>query len=452
MKHFFRSSLLFVVAIGCVLLLSLPTIGQTTPESGSLSSLRIDPARLSATLDRGDLTDAVQQLEQGWKVQFDEYYQRQITLPLLSPDQIVQSLRQRAHTGKRSALIYAISLPTQLEVMLLSPDGQPRHDRHPIAASEVQATTAALKSSLVNVIARPQDYLPAAQQLYQWLIAPFEAELQRQQIDSLIFCVGGGLRSVPIAALHDGSKFIIETYSVSLIPAFSLLDRRPARLDGLRVLAMGASEFEQESPLPAVPSELATIAQLWQSEVLLNEQFTVGQLRRQRSIYPYGIVHLATHAAFEPGEVQNSYIRFWDRPLRLDQLRDLQLLQPVVQLLVLSACRTALGDPNVELGFAGLAVQSGAKAALASWWSISDAATLVTMIDFYQQLKTAPTKAEALRQTQLALLRNQLHLSSPTIQQAMRGIELPQQVEESIAGDLSHPYYWAGFTMIGNPW
>ncbi|NJL22117.1 MAG: CHAT domain-containing protein [Leptolyngbyaceae cyanobacterium SM1_3_5] len=130
-----------------------------------------------------------------------------------------------------------------------------------------------------------------------------------------------------------------------------------------------------------MPIELGAIAQLWPTEVRLNEQFTVGQLRQQRSIYPYGIVHLATHAAFEPGAVQNSYIRFWDRPLRLDRLRDLQLLQPVVQLLVLSACRTALGDPNVELGFAGLAVQSGAKAAVASWWSISDAATLVMMID-----------------------------------------------------------------------
>ncbi|NJL22116.1 MAG: CHAT domain-containing protein [Leptolyngbyaceae cyanobacterium SM1_3_5] len=249
MKHFFRSSLLFVFAIGCVLLFLLPTVGQTPPESAPLSSLRIDPARLSATLDRGDVADAVQQLEQGWKVQFDDYYQRQMALSLLSPDQIVQSLRQSQQiTGKRSALIYAIALPTQLEVLLLSPDGQPRHDRHLVNASEVQATAAALKSSLVNVTARPQAYLPAAQQLYQWLIAPFAAELQRQQIDSLIFCVGGGLRSVPIAALHDGSKFLIETYSVSLIPAFSLLDRRPARLDGLRVLAMGASEFEQESP------------------------------------------------------------------------------------------------------------------------------------------------------------------------------------------------------------
>jgi len=119
---------------------------------------------------------------------------------------------------------------------------------------------------------------------------------------------------------------------------------------------------------------------------------------------------------------------------------------------VLSACRTALGDANAELGFAGLAVQSGAKAALASLWAVSDAATVVTMVDFYKNLQESPIKVEALRQTQLAMLHDQLHLESPSIQQVIRGIEIPASVENSISRDLSHPYYWAGFTMIGNPW
>ena len=82
-------------------------------------------------------------------------------------------------------------------------------------------------------------------------------------------------------------------------------------------------------------------------------------------------MHLATHATFSPGSVNQSYIQFWDQQLRLDQLKQLNLQVPVVQLLVLSACRTALGDPQAELGFAGLAVQSGAKAAIASLWSVS---------------------------------------------------------------------------------
>ncbi|NJN86295.1 MAG: CHAT domain-containing protein [Leptolyngbyaceae cyanobacterium SL_7_1] len=215
---------------------------------------------------------------------------------------------------------------------------------------------------------------------------------------------------------------------------------------------MGASEFQQEIPLPAVPVELAAIAQIWQTQVLLNEEFTIAQLREHRSTYPYGIVHLATHANFAPGSVDDSYIQFWNRSLRLTQLRELGLLRPVVQLLVLSACRTALGDANAELGFAGIAVQSGAKAALASLWAISDAATVVTMADFYRNLSHSVIKTEALRQTQLAMLHQQLHLDSPSIQQIIRGIDVPDSLGRSISSDLSHPYYWAGFTMIGNPW
>ncbi|NEQ27127.1 MAG: CHAT domain-containing protein, partial [Microcoleus sp. SIO2G3] len=98
------------------------------------------------------------------------------------------------------------------------------------------------------------------------------------------------------------------------------------------------------------------------------------------------------------------------------------------------------------------AVQSGAKAALASLWLVSDATTVVTMADFYEQLKTAPIKAEALLQTQLAMIQNRLHLESSSIQQAFRGIDVPASVEESIGGDFSHPYHWSGFTLIGNPW
>jgi len=454
MKYFFRSTLLFALAIVCVVSLSVPISGQTQISPRPLSSLRLNPEQLEAAIDRGDLADAVLQLEQGWKVQLDEYYLRVANTQILSTDQIAQSLIQSNElSGERSALVYAISLNQHLEVILLLPNGQLIHHREPAATLETIAeTTNELWAGFADRRSSPQEYLPAAQQLYQWIIAPLESELQNQQIDNLIFCLGRGLRSVPMAALHDGNQFLIEKYSASLIPAFNLLDRRPTRLSELRVLAMGASEFERETPLPAVPFELAAIARLWQAEVLLNEQFTVAKLREQRSTYPFGIVHLATHAAFNSRSVLNSYIQFWDRPLLLTQLRELQLLQPVVQLLVLSACRTALGDTSAELGFAGLAVQSGAKAALASLWSVSDASSAILMIDFYQNLKIVPAKAAALQQTQIAMLQGRLNLENSLIQQTIRDIPVPPNFENLGNENLSHPFYWAGFTIIGNPW
>ena len=454
MKYFFRSTLLFALAIVCVVSLSVPISGQTQISPRPLSSLRLNPEQLEAAIDRGDLADAVLQLEQGWKVQLDEYYLRVANTQILSTDQIAQSLIQSNElSGERSALVYAISLNQHLEVILLLPNGQLIHHREPAATLETIAeTTNELWAGFADRRSSPQEYLPAAQQLYQWIIAPLESELQNQQIDNLIFCLGRGLRSVPMAALHDGNQFLIEKYSASLIPAFNLLDRRPTRLSELRVLAMGASEFERETPLPAVPFELAAIARLWQAEVLLNEQFTVAKLREQRSTYPFGIVHLATHAAFNSRSILNSYIQFWDRPLLLTQLRELQLLQPVVQLLVLSACRTALGDTSAELGFAGLAVQSGAKAALASLWSVSDASSAILMIDFYQNLKIVPAKAAALQQTQIAMLQGRLNLENSLIQQTICDIPVPPNFENLGNENLSHPFYWAGFTIIGNPW
>lgn len=456
MKHLLRYGLWLVLAIACVLFLFHPVTAQPspTPTPTPLSALRLDPQRLKATLDRGDVAAAVQQLEVGWQQQLEEYFQWSLRSDSLPPAQIAQSLTRIARlTGKRSALVYAIAIPDQLEVILLLPNGQLIHNRVTAAPPPVLTEVSRrFRTGLVNVNTSSSEYLPAAQQLYQWLIEPLKSALERQRIDHLIFCLGRDLRSVPMAALHDGQRFLIEQYSISIIPAFNLLDRNPARLQRARLLAMGSSQFETQEPLPAVPLELSAIAQLWQGEILLNEKFTLEQFRQERSRYPFAMVHLATHATFAPGEVQNSFIQFWDRPLRLDQFWEMNLRRPIVQLLVLSACRTALGDASAELGFAGLAVQSGAKAALASLWSISDAATAVVMVDFYENLKTAPTKINALRRTQLGMLHHRLHFETPSVQRAFRNFQIPENVAKLEDINLSHPYYWAGFTMIGNPW
>lgn len=415
---------------------------------------RLNPEQLAKALDAGDVNDAVRQVEVAWKQQFEDYFQGKFTTRLLDIDQIAQSLdRIHRQTGKKPALVYAIPTPKHLELILISPQAAPVHKR--ITAADRKALTQlaqAFRKEVVNASSVPSDYLPVAQRLYQWVIAPLEPDLQTQKINTLIFCLGAGLRSSPMAALHDGKQFLLEKYSLAIIPAFNLLDRNPAVLSGTKVLAMGASEFKEQAPLPAVPVELSAITdRLWDGETLLNQQFTLANLKSQRAAYPFGIVHLATHAAFSPGSVDKSYIQFWDRQLRLDQLKDLKLQVPIVQLLVLSACRTALGDPQAELGFAGLAVQSGAKAALASLWAVSDAGTLVLMSEFYHHLKQAPIKTEALRQAQLDMLQGRVNLKSSQAVRGLRG-SLPVELTEFETTELSHPYYWAGFTLIGNPW
>jgi CHAT domain-containing protein len=98
-----------------------------------------------------------------------------------------------------------------------------------------------------------------AKQLYQWMIAPLEAEIQAQKIDTLIFSMDTGLRSLPLAALSDGQNFLVEKYSIGLIPNINLVDTRYQDVKNTEVLAMGASKFIEQDPLPAVPLELSRL-------------------------------------------------------------------------------------------------------------------------------------------------------------------------------------------------
>ena len=103
---------------------------------------------------------------------------------------------------------------------------------------------------------------------------------------------------------------------------------------------------------------------------------------------------------------------------------------PRVALLVLSACNTALGNEEAELGFAGLAVQAGAKSALASLWTVSDDGTLAFMTEFYQQLQDHTTKAESLREAQLAMLHGDLWVNNgQLIYSDGRTLPLPTEYE-----------------------
>ena len=120
--------------------------------------------------------------------------------------------------------------------------------------------------------------------------------------------------------------------------------------------------------------------------------------------------------------------------------------------MVLSACTTAVGDEKAELGFAGLAVQAGVKSALASLWYVSDTGTLALMSEFYQQLKTTSTKAQALQQTQIQMLKGNIRLQRGELLSSRGELTLPPEIAAQENYNLSHPYYWAAFTLIGSPW
>ncbi len=342
-----------------------------------------------------------------------------------------------------------------LELVLVTPQGQPK--RVVVSGATREKVIRSVRQLQIELTDRTRrrrtTYLSHAQQLYSWLVAPMEEALQEEDIAHVSFIMAPGLRSLPMAALHDGERFIIEKYTVGLMPSLALTDSRYTDIRQAPVLAMGASEFTNLPDLPAVPLELDTIVnQLRTGEKQLNEAFTPQTLVAQRQSDSYPILHLATHGEFRPGGPGNSFIQFWDQRLGLDQVRQLQLDSPTLELLVMSACRTALGDTDAELGFAGLAVQAGVKSALASLWQVSDLETAGLMAEFYTQLNQQPYKAEALRQAQLAMLRGEVRVEDGMLIWNGGSIPLPPELADLRFQDASHPYYWAAFTLVGSPW
>ena len=339
----------------------------------------------------------------------------------------------------------------RLELILITGKGKPIRKAVKATKAQVIAMADQFRRTVTDV-QNSRGYLSPSRQMYQWLVAPLEEDLQQLGISNLVYITDKGLRTIPLAALHDSNGFIVERYSVGIMPSLSLTDTRYADIRKSQVLAMGASEFSNNSPLPAVPVELGIISQTWPGKSFLNQDFTLNTLKSQRANTPFRIVHLATHAEFLPGKATNSYIQLRDYKLPPMQLSSLGWTKPSVDLLVLSACRTAVGDEQVELGFAGLALQAGVKSALASLWYVNDVGTLGLMSEFYQQLKDAPIKAEALRQAQLGMLKGKLRIEGGQLVTSKGRFPLTPELIQRGDKDLSHPYYWSGFTMVGNPW
>lgn len=443
------------------------------------SSVDLPPINLTAS-PIVNLTTIVSPLEERFTSDFVEYLNLPFPtrLPTLQEAQNILSQIEK-ETGIKPALIYIGFMPKgshnsqksqrssllqvqpeiqgsdELEMMVVTAEGSPIYKSiSHTTRDQVVAVAQEFNNEVTNPRKRDsRSYLPTAQKLYQWIMAPLEADLQARGIQNLVFISDLGLRSLPMAALHDGKGFLIERYSVGMMPSLSLTDTSFANIRNAQVLAMGASQFTDQGPLPAVPVELSTITpQLWQGKLLLNEAFTLPNLKAERQQVPFGIVHLATHADFKSGAPSNSYIQLWDSKLRLDQLRQLGWNHPQVELLVLSACKTAVGDRDAELGFGGLAVQAGVKSALATLWSVSDEGTLGFMAEFYHQLKLAPIKAEAMRQAQLAMLHGEVRIEDGKLHTDFEDVQLPPALARTNDLSLTHPYYWAAFRMIGSPW
>ncbi len=444
----------------------------------------------------------------------------------------------------------------KLEILVVTPEEEPIFvdnvtfededgQTHDVTREKVETEAQELYRQITGI--QKDDWEIPGEKLYEWLIGSIEEQLEAREIDNLLFVLPPKLRSLPLAALYDWEQdrvLVEKGYNIGLAPSINLMNTTYNKdVQQASVLALGASKFKEDQnqqDLNAVEVELPQIVNLrGGQEPILNEQFTLESLQNNLDRNSVPIVHLSTHANFDTKNIDDIYIQLYNRKLTLSELRslDLQVGNSDLELLVLSACRSAFGNTDAELGFAGLAVKVGVKTAVGSLWKVSDLTTPALMIEFYNKLKTSPFKAEALRLAQVAMRNKDITIDLENRQMitswgevielpenvvadslksyigvininktnlenrqmiSIRGenIELPENVvaelldsnigtikidtinlenrqmvtsqgqvielpENVVAKllksaektiDLSHPYYWAPFTVIGSPW
>ena len=303
----------------------------------------------------------------------------------------------------------------------------------------------------------PANPKSAARQLFNQLIKPIAPQLEARGVTSLLIAADRGLQAIPFAALHDGSQYFGERFGFSITPSLALTNLGGTGSGEKTILVVGASKFDGLAPLPLVPQELQDIGGKSNATIFLNKDFTPDVLLEKASDPRYSRIHIATHAEFLPGGPAASYLYSGVGPIPLSAFNRLRLNRKgaPLDLISFSACRTALGDPNSELGFAGLAVQAGARSAAGTLWYVDDVASSAYFQQMYRYLDQGVPKAEALQLTRQAFLRGFVHLEGDRVLGPNGAVllqNLTKEQQRRVSDGLKHPYFWAGVELIGSPW
>jgi CHAT domain-containing protein/tetratricopeptide (TPR) repeat protein len=350
--------------------------------------------------------------------------------------------------------LYSIVSPEQYNVILITPDVEKAYE-YKIPEAELNKKVFAFREVLQDPNADP---LPLAQEMYRILIGPELArDIAQTKKQTILWSLDGALRYLPMAALHDGKKYLVESYRNVVITLASHDHLKDSITPQWHVLGLGVSKREvikTESntslifpALPGVREELAGIVRdetrggqkgVLPGKVMFDEDFTADAmqtaLRLRGNEQAFKLVHIASHFNFEPGDETKSFLLLGGgKTLTLSTLRSMSQIFSKVELLTLSACNTASGAEGAEgkevEGFAVLAQRQGAEAIIASLWPVSDPSTSQLMQQFYRLHEGHFSKGEAMRRAQVTLLRSFKANSKPR---------------------YGHPYYWAPFILIGN--
>lgn len=323
--------------------------------------------------------------------------------------------------------IHVINLDNSIEVLLSRASETYGYS---VLAEEVVPSAENLALNLQSpsfIEISESDFLPYAELLYDKLLRPAVAAGFISNDEPLSFVLDAPFQTIPMGILHDGQQYLAATHllSNSLQPGQSVMlsASSNALFAGLSEQAPSFSEPLAPvgiRPLPETEFEAAALGRYVRSKVLLDRDFTAEQLEDEVADDDYQIVHISTHGQFS-SVPERTFLVAWDRLLDIQEMAQIFQGAGNIDLLVLSACQSAVGDDRSALGLAGLAVQSGARSAIASLWLVDSTGSSVLMDRFYEGLNQGLSNAEALQQAQITLLQSSA---------------------------FSHPFYWAPFVLV----
>jgi CHAT domain-containing protein/Tfp pilus assembly protein PilF len=281
---------------------------------------------------------------------------------------------------------------------------------------------------------------PKSDELWKVLIAPVEQDLADKK--HLVIVPYAPLLTLPFQALAPDAKrdtpYLVERFAVSYAPSVSALLEMRQRGDIVRarrngpdsVVAVGGVKFSPDlQELPNSGPEAEAVAKLFDEKARLIQGGSATRKAISLAVPPARFLHFATHGI--PNGLRPMFSSLAIAPDDDDGRlygHDIINLDLSAELVVLSACDTARGKEYRGEGTMGLAWSffvAGVPAVVVSQWSVDDEATGTLMKGFYERIRsnTATSRAENLRQAQIALIKNR-----PT----------------------RHPFYWAPFIYSGD--
>ena len=348
----------------------------------------------------------------------------------------------------RNRLVFYV-LDEKIYCWIILEDGTIQMHCPTITGSTLQKLIAIFRESLITegmnriVIRRHQfklekEQIPVlAKQIFQALIAPFQSTIQG--LDALVIEPHAFLWTLPFAALMDqNEKYLIEYCPIFYAPSKGALqeieEEAPyASLNKSKVLVMGnpanmpeTDEFEM-LPLAGAEKEAKAIYQLFPPEhcrLIKPEEANFNNIKGQA--LESNIIHLSTHGWANAEKPLDSFVVLnqTDDHDGFLEVEDIMKWRIPADLVVLSACQTALGRVTGEgvISLTRAFLVAGARSVITTQWSIDDESSKLLMVSFYQHLLKTNHKAKALQLAMLELKNSETY---------------------------KEPGYWAAYTLTG---